>query len=243
MNNNELSAAQVSRYHQQGFLKLERLSPEEEIQQIRKIYDRLFESETLKEEGNKIDLAGAGSDKALLPQMLRLSQYAPELAETTFRTRALAISRQLLGQDAELMGDHAILKPAHYGVETPWHQDEAYWDPALEYDAITIWMPLQPATLENGCMQFIPGSHAEVHPHHPIGHDPRNHGLEVDQVDPSEAAACPLPAGGATVHHCRVLHYAGPNRTDQPRRAYALTFRSPPKRREAARDFYWLSQA
>ncbi len=240
MHSYELSTAQISRYAQQGFLKLDRLSPQQEILKIRKIYDALFASQAMAEDGNKIDLAGAGSDKELLPQMLRLSKYAPELAQTEFRNRALAISRQLLGPNAELMGDHAILKPAHHGAETPWHQDEAYWDPALEYDAITIWMPLQPATLENGCMQFIPGSHAEVHPHHPIGHDPRNHGLEVDHVDPAEAVACPIPAGGATIHHCRVLHYAGPNRTDQPRRAYALTFRKPPQTRETARDFYWL---
>ena len=116
------------------------------------------------------------------------------------------------------------------GAETPWHQDEAYWDPAYAYEALSIWMPLQEATLENGCMQFIPGSHRlEVLPHQSIGNDPRVHGLVTDKVNPAQAVACPISAGCCTVHHCRTLHYAGPNRSPEPRRAYILTFRLPPK--------------
>ena len=42
-----------------------------------------------------------------------------------------------------------------------------------------IWIPLQAATLENGCMQFVPGTHRqEVLPHHLIGNDPRIIALE-----------------------------------------------------------------
>jgi ectoine hydroxylase-related dioxygenase (phytanoyl-CoA dioxygenase family) len=101
-------------------------------------------------------------------------------------------------------------------------------------------MPLQPATVENGCMQFVPGSHREgVQPHHNINNDPRVHGLEIDQFDPNQAVACPIPAGGVTIHHCRTIHYAGPNQTDQPRRAYILIFAVPPVELEAPRDFYW----
>ena len=56
-------------------------------------------------------------------------------------------------------GNHAILKPARIGGATPWHQDEAYWDPRYAHRAVSIWLALQPATLENGCMRFIAGSH------------------------------------------------------------------------------------
>jgi hypothetical protein len=45
---------------------------------------------------------------------------------------------------------------------------------------------------------------------------------------------------GATIHHCRTLHYTGPNHSDGPRRAYILGFGTPPKKRAVARDFYWL---
>jgi ectoine hydroxylase-related dioxygenase (phytanoyl-CoA dioxygenase family) len=147
----------------------------------------------------------------------------------------------LLGLAADFQFDHAINKPPRTGAETPWHQDEAYWDPALEYSAFSIWMPLQEATLDNGCMQFVPDSHQlGVQPHHHIGNDPKVHGLEIDQIDASRAVACPLPAGGATIHSSQTLHYAGPNLTDQPRRAYILAFSAPPKPRAVTRSFPWL---
>jgi ectoine hydroxylase-related dioxygenase (phytanoyl-CoA dioxygenase family) len=107
-------------------------------------------------------------------------------------------------------------------------------------------MPLQQATVENGCMQFIPGSHKlEVLPHHSIGHDPRVHGLEVDdvpEVDEERAVACPLPPGGATFHASRTLHYAGANKSDQPRRAYILGFGAPAKQRDEPRRFPWQEE-
>jgi ectoine hydroxylase-related dioxygenase (phytanoyl-CoA dioxygenase family) len=91
-------------------------------------------------------------------------------------------------------------------------------------------------------MQFVPGSHRqEVITHRPIGNDPRIIGLEVDAPDLSTATAvaCPIPAGGATIHHGRTLHYTGPNHSDQPRRAYILMFNTPPRKRDTPRDFYW----
>lgn len=61
-------------------------------------------------------------------------------------------------------------------------------------------MPLREATLENGCMVFLPGSQkGEIAPHQSIGGDTRVHGLEIlAAVREADTVACPLPAGGAT---------------------------------------------
>jgi ectoine hydroxylase-related dioxygenase (phytanoyl-CoA dioxygenase family) len=101
-------------------------------------------------------------------------------------------------------------------------------------------MPLQDVTVESGCMQFVPGSLRQpVLPHHPISNDPRIHGLEVDHLDAAQVVACPIPAGAVTIHHCRTLHYAGPNLSDEPRRAYIQVFGLPTKPSAESRDFYW----
>ena len=66
-------------------------------------------------------------------------------------------------------------------------------------------------------------------------------GLEVDDpVDGAAAVACPLPAGGATFHLSRTLHYAGENRTAAPRRAYIMMFGTPPTPYSGERRFPWL---
>jgi ectoine hydroxylase-related dioxygenase (phytanoyl-CoA dioxygenase family) len=240
-----LSHEQIEFFHENGYLALPALAPPEEVAWLRGIYDRLFEERAGREAGDQFDLGGADEEGvvARLPQILNPAKYAPELLRGLYRSNALALARQLLGPEARYQGEHAIYKPARIAAPTPWHQDEAYWNPGLSYSALSIWIPLQEATVENGCMWFVPGSHRmEVQAHHCIDNDPRIHGLEIDKADTSSAVACPLPPGGATLHHNRTLHYAGPNTSDIPRRAYILGFGLAPTPREETRDFYWNRQ-
>ena len=233
---------QVAFFCERGYLVIESITTPDEVGSLREIYDRLFDERAGRDEGNQYDLAGTDEEDApaKLPQIVNPVNYAPELADTLFRINSAEVGRRLLGEEAEYQGEHAIMKPPEIGEAAPWHQDEAYWKGELEYDSLSVWMALQDTTVESGCMQFIPGSHlGDVLPHHTIGHDPRIHGLEVDEVDDSGAVACPIPAGGATIHHCRTLHYTGPNRTDTTRRAYIHTLATPYKSRSEPRDFYW----
>lgn len=239
-----LTQAQIDFFHRNGYLALDALTSAEEVIHLQATYDRLFATKAGRAEGDHLDLVTTDEDdqESVLPQILNPSKYAPELAATQLRINATAIAKQLLGADAAYGSDHAIRKAPHSEVETPWHQDEAYWDADKEYNAISIWVPLQEATLQNGCMQFVPGTHQqEVLPHHPIGNDPRVIGLEVDNPEELSrgAVACPLPPGGATIHHSRTLHFTGANLTDEPRRAYIMAFGTPAKQLPVARDFYW----
>jgi ectoine hydroxylase-related dioxygenase (phytanoyl-CoA dioxygenase family) len=245
-----LTEEQIGFFWQHGYLTLEQISTPEEIEMMRQSYDRIFNEKAGREEGNQYDLAGTDEDgkQASLPQILNPGKYAPELRNTLAEINSGSICRQLLarvGDASKVAGgvSHAILKPARCGAATPWHQDEAYWNPNYEYNSISIWMPLQSATLENGCMQFIPGTHEwPVKPHHSINHDPRIHGLEIDEdieVDYDSAVACPLPAGGCTIHLSRTLHYTGPNLSDQPRRALIMGYNVPNIERKIPRRFPW----
>ncbi len=227
-----LSAAQVARFREDGFLAIEAIAPPEEVEQLRGIFDRLFAQGAGWKKGAQFDLAGTDADgrPAALPQILNPAEFAPELRATSFRANALAIARQFLGPDTEPWFEHAILKPPHYGAATPWHQDEAHRDdPGTAYEQVSVWMPLQEATVANGCMRYIAGSHrGPVLAHRSPNNDPRIAALEcIGPFDPAAAATCPLPPGGAVIHHCRTLHGAGENHSGDPRRAYILAFRGP----------------
>jgi len=240
----QLSKTQIESFHTNGFLVLEAMTTDEELAWMREVYDRLFAEKAGWEEGAQFDLGGTdeAGKQAALPQLLGPSRYAPELKETMYRANVIAITRQLLGEEADYRGEHMILKPAGYGAPTPWHQDEAYWNPAMEYCTTNFWMPLQDATVESGCLWFIPGSHRwEILEHQSIGGDVRVHGLELveGQGDTSVACACPIPAGGVTIHANRTLHYAGPNKTDQPRRAYIQGGGIEASKRSEPRRFPW----
>ena len=239
-----LDADQVAAFHRDGFLSLPALTTPDEVALLREVYDRLFSSTggTLRD-GDHLGLAKPDEEgRETLPQILNPETYAPELLETQARVNAFAVAGQLLGPDVARGGDHAIMKPAGHGAPTPWHQDEAYWHPGYDHQALSFWMPLQDTTVEMGCMQFVPGSHAlDVRPHRLA--NPEAHALELDPAEAAaageRAVACPLPAGGVTVHHCRTVHYAGPNRSGFPRRAYIMGFQVAPTPIEPPHNYYW----
>ena len=237
-----LSPEQIANFHTHGFLTVQSITTADEVASIRKIYDDLFARRTGWESGDFFDFAGEDADGAVanLPQLLEPSKHAPELKKTIFRSNAQELARQLLGPAAELVFEHAILKPARSGGETPWHQDEAFYPKFTNYRSITFWLPLQAVDAENGCLDFIPDSHkGPLLTHQSLHGNPKIHGLEAPGVDASRRVACPLGEGDATVHAYRTLHHAGPNLTDAPRRAYALGFgvRSPAYTLRA--DFPW----
>ena len=232
-----LAESDLAHYAEHGFLALERLTSAAEVEALQAVYDWLFDEAPVAD-GDRIALSG---DR--LPQILNPDHYAPELRDTEAWRTAGRMAVQLLGPDAVPTGMHAIRKAPGHGVETPWHQDEAYWDPARAHRALSVWMPLQPVTRESGCMEFQPGSHTlPVLEHRLI--DAGSEGLElVDTGVVTSPVACPLPAGGATLHDARTLHYTGPNRGSAPRRALIFSFARPSQPLDAPRAFPWQRTA
>jgi hypothetical protein len=242
-----LTAEEVDEYRRNGFISVQSVTTEEELEWLRTVYDRLFQERCGEEYGHFFDLGGPrGHDgAAVLPQILGPENHVPELRDTIYYRNAVRLASALLGAPEKEIhgGGHMILKPAVYGRETPWHQDEAYWPPETIPSSLSVWMPLDPATVESGCMQFIPGSHkSPVRVHRHIDNDPTVHGLVTDGVDASAAVPCPIPAGGATIHDARTLHYAGPNTSNHPRRAYILVMSGPAVPAEHPDERPWLEE-
>lgn len=240
-----LTKEQIDHFHREGYLAIDRLTTTEDVAALRKSYDRIFAAQAGRQVGDEFDLAGTDEDDkpAVLPQILNPSRYAPEMNNCLLLVNATHIAKQLLGNNATCEIAHAILKPAATGAETPWHQDAAYWDPSFIYNSISIWVPLQEATRENGCMEFVPGSHRlDVLSHRHLNNDPRIHALELTSEDVnhvSKHVSCPLPPGGATVHGAYMLHHTGPNKSSIPRRALILKAEIPPVKRSSPRTFRW----
>lgn len=240
----QLTAAQVLSFHVNGFIAIPMpVTGAAELGWMREVYDRIFAERSGRESGDQFDLAGSDEEgkQASLPQILNPSKYAPELLEGKYLQVVDGIAKQLFGPETSAGIAHAIFKPAGIGAATPWHQDEAYWDPAFQYQNASIWMPLQEATIENGCLWFVPGSHEwPILEHRPIGGDVRVHGLEiVDTSFADHAVACPLPPGGITVHRNRTAHFAGPNTSNTDRRALILGAGLSAKPYPGERSFPW----
>ena len=239
-----LSEEQLAFLNENGYVALPEITSDEEIVELRQIISGLFEKKAGYDQGAYFNFAGAEEDKdgPSIPQIVGPHHFAHQLKRTEFRRNAAAVARQILGPQARFHVDHTMTKPPLVGAATPWHQDEAFKDPRFKYREISIWMPLQPVNDLNGCMQFIPGTHTgKILPHRNPNHDARVHALECyEGFDPAQAVACPLPAGGCTIHFGRTVHGAGPNRSDAPRYAYVLIFQVPAEAAENPQEFPWL---
>lgn len=242
-----LTKEQTVRLGKQGYLALPEFASAAEVAEIGAIFDRLLASKAGWQDGNQFDLAGTDDGGApKLPQILYPSRYAPALKNHAVVQRARQIAEAYFGERPFAdHGEHMIFKPPRDGAVTPWHQDQAYHDPALDERALNFWIPLDDCDEQNGCMHYVPGSNRlDVLPHHSIGHDPSVHGLEVDEPETyaRQSVSCPLPAGGCVIHLPTTLHYAGPNPSARQRRAYILIMQVEGTKRSVPVDNYWMRE-
>jgi ectoine hydroxylase-related dioxygenase (phytanoyl-CoA dioxygenase family) len=182
-----LTDEEIQFFKENGYLVVPAITTQDEIEYLKPIYDNIFAEKRGRDRGDHFDLTGDDTDENKLstPQVLWPSRYGLKLNETQYFANAFNISKQILGDDAYFGGDHAILKPPHTNTATPWHQDEAYWNPEKLYNSCAFWMPLQDVDESNGCMHFIPETHRlEVQNHHCFDNNNKIHGLEVDYLNP-----------------------------------------------------------
>lgn len=241
-----LDQSMIERFREDGFLSFETGLTEADVAGLRTILTTLHNENMGFEEGALFDATGVddGSAPARFPQILHPRSFAPELIGNRFYQVARGIAEQLLGSEVRFKADISLMKPARIGATTPWHQDEAFQDPAFDYEEVSFWLALQPVDESNSCMAYIPGSHkGPVLPHGFPGDDPRIHALEcISGFDPDQAVACPLPAGGCVIHTGKTVHGAGPNPSERDRMAYVLIFDKVPVPAKTQREFPWRAQ-
>jgi len=225
-----VSAADFAR---NGFLSIPALTTEADTEQVRALLDPLFARfDTLGERA--VDLAGPRTPGQPLrsPEINEALILEPRLKNTLTYLRCREVARHLLGVPVGYQFDHAIFKAPQNGTPTAWHQDEAYSHEPIPLRSVHFWIPLQAVTESNGCMWFIPASHRGPLRQHRLlntrtdGSNKKVAGgtLVTDNVDDTNAVACPLAIGGATVHHPLTLHYTGANQSDSVRKAWIIHF-------------------
>jgi hypothetical protein len=209
-----LAQQQIELFRSRGFLSLDRITTAGEIERIRGLYDRIVRDRV---GCRPSEMTGSRWREESLVTIVSPEAIAPELKESIAFLNAREVLTRLLGVSREeiICGWRIFCKPPHGGV-TPWHQDAA--NRPRPHDGASVWIPLDDATEESSCLSYIGGSHRTgLRPHHF-----EEHHFLTDDVDGSQGEATPVPAGGATVHHCLTLHSAGANRTDRPRRALVV---------------------
>ncbi len=224
-----ISLEQATQFRTDGYLAVSDALTTAALEEVRQVLDPLFASPERLSHGVYQDLAVGermtSSPRARSPEINRVLRLRPELARTEAFLTCKRIAEAIAGRTMLYSFDHAIYKAPHNEAATPWHQDQAYTGHRRSLDTIHFWIPLQEVTEENGCMHFVPGSHRiamRSHTRSTGGSPTLTAAIDAEVV--AKARVCALPAGGITLHTPLTLHYTGPNRTCQTRRAWVVHF-------------------
>ena len=158
------------------------------------------------------------------------SQLLPSFARLIRHPRLIEAVSQIIGPDLLVWSCGFFIKEASSKSYVSWHQDLNYW--GLDGDReVTAWIALTLATVENGCMRFVPGSHAKKDVPHVDSFAQDNlltRGQEIAvEVDEASAVNVVLRAGQASFHHGHMFHASGPNRTSSRRLGVAIRYVAP----------------
>ena len=224
----KLSPDQVEQFKQDGFLAGVKLLDEEQVQAIRKELEKIADPS---HPGHHLFYefhSNESSDPStILFHALGAWRIEQGLHDILWNPRFLVAASQLLGnQPVRFWHDQIFWKPPRQGGVVAWHQDYSYWTRTIPIAHLTCWCALDDATKENGCLQYIPGSHewgllpkpviaGELEGIHEF--------LNEEQLDKmSRPSFATVKAGEAIFHHPLTLHASGANKSQSPRRAFVL---------------------
>jgi ectoine hydroxylase-related dioxygenase (phytanoyl-CoA dioxygenase family) len=229
-----VSDDELAAFRRDGFVHLPGVLTEDEVADIEVVYDAFMRGDIDVEGKDLNDMVTGeyGTDPAryTIFNVMLPRRYHPAWQGNVFERVGLSIAEQLCGEGMVLDFDQLLAKhPGRVDAVFAWHQDQAYWINTDDRRTATCWLAVDDSTIENGCMQFLPGSHREpVRPHRPAGSSrEEQHTLVTDLRPGDDMVPVEIRRGDITVHNEGVLHGSGGNRsTGNRRRAYINAFRS-----------------
>lgn len=207
---------QVAFYRDQGYLKFGRIFTADEIAALR----------------NHVDEMIAALPEGKRPEEMDRPHFTdPWLFRYLTHPRVLDVIQDFIGPDIALWSSHFIAKPKGDGKAVPWHTDGAYWQQRLKpMTVITLWLAVDPSTLENGCMRVVAGSQNEVaaalDQYETVDQRKNVFGSAIPEkfIDADRIVNLELAMGECSFHDSWTIHGSNANCSDKRRCGYTLRY-------------------
>lgn len=222
---------EIQSYRSNGFLSIPDFLSAEELETWRAVVTGAVDSRQgerfateVSNDVDDIDDPTRAYYQNVFSQHVNLWKTDSKMREIMFDPRLGEIACDLAGvRGIRIWHDQALIKRA-YANYTAYHLDVPNWS-FTSPDAISMWVALDDATLENGCLYYTPGSHkATSQKNAAIGPDLGAIFDIYPEFKETGATPCPVPAGGACFHNGLTIHGAGANMTAGLRRAMTCAY-------------------
>lgn len=201
-------------YQEQGYFIMEGLFSEEEVVALKAEMERVLDQVRRDGENDSIK-HGVYVGMAAANSMFRKAAAKPEL---------VVALKSILGEHVVFLSDKVVFKDASVDFGSPWHQDYLYWRGS---NKVSVWIALDDAIPENGCLRVVPQSHKQGIVEHGGKTDGNgfNSRLTADFIDPAKVVDVPAKRGTAIVFHDLLFHSSYPNKTGNDRAALISTYK------------------
>ena len=223
----KLRQEQINFFHENGYLSGIRILSDEQVEALRKELARLFDAQPEDRELFYEYNSNESTDPDhVLFHALGAWRVTAGFHDLLWQPAFTVPASQLLGGAVRFWHDQLFCKPAHHGGVVAWHQDYSYWTRTQPLAHLTCWIGLDDSTRENGCLQYIAGSHRW--PDLPIT-GLAGDMMAIDAVLNEEQrhefqrpVAIELKKGEASFHHPRLVHGSFANHSEHSRRATVI---------------------
>jgi ectoine hydroxylase-related dioxygenase (phytanoyl-CoA dioxygenase family) len=223
-----LSPEQIDEFRANGFLKCGRVLTDDQTQVLLERLHDVIEGKSKAQPEAKRNLLG--DSEQVVIQVVNIWEADDLFREHLYNPLTCQMVCELIGTDVlRVWHDQVQYKSPRIGGATSWHQDHPYWPIIQPADLVSAWVPLEDATLENGCMRMVPRSHLWG-PHKggtigtnedfSPGYDPKL----IPAGEDVEVVPCEVRAGEVMFHHCLTWHGSPPNSSDKGRPAIAVHY-------------------
>lgn len=218
-----LSQEQLDFYHQQGYVSGVRLL---DPAQVDTLLEELEDLSDPKHPGHGLFYEFHANESRdpenVLLHALGAWRIEPGFHDLLWNPALLAPAAQLIEGAVRFWHDQLFCKPARHGGLVAWHQDYSYWTRTQPMEHLTCFIALDDCDEENGCLQYVPGSHRW--PLLPItglanNMDAIQTVLSPQQKETFHPVGARLKRGEASFHHPLTVHGSRENRSHRPRRA------------------------
>jgi phytanoyl-CoA hydroxylase len=220
----DLTPNQTAFYRENGFLVIPDFLTTEELNAWRENVDEAVARRDGRRLAKSDERSGDSYYDNVFIQRVNLWQDHEGMRELMLDAHLGKLAAALAGVDGiRIWHDQALIKQP-WGNPTAWHLDNPYWSFSSR-DAISIWVALDDATLENGCLYFMPGTH-KLATYDNVGIGQNMGDLFKVYTDWSKrnTVAAPMKAGSCSFHNGLVAHGAGANMTPGFRRAMTCAY-------------------
>ncbi len=230
----KITPEEIEQYREKGYLILNEVLTEEEVATLEPWFEHFVTGKEAPQMAKDFcDMSqpyGTPIEDFKLVNAMLPSKYRPELVDNIYFKLAKSIAEQLYPEGTAAMDYEQFLakKPQKQQAEFAMHQDLGYWPKTKNTWTATVSLALNDATVENGCLQVVPGTQKEpeLRPHRPKGGSrDDSHTLVIDMKPTDEIIFLPLKKGSVTVHDERIVHGSAGNLTDDWRKTYVMAFR------------------